>query len=312
MILDPNGRCAISSLGWVDGDSLWCWSRATREVQSIPLKTGARWTSVHAGASDRFVAAHHFDGVRFELTVRAFAAPDEVLARAVVGSDSRSLSGDRNAWIGVPQLYVEYLAFAPYEDFSLISLAPHNDAVEVHRLPWYDESYDKGYQGVIGVLQVPAADVAIVSVQRSARLVLHDLQTGQARRAIDIADRTEVKATAFREDAHELWVHAYDAAVVLDTKEWRPLRSVVLQAPANGVGQFMGEMTFAPDDGICIVARPYSGDVVGVDVVTLKIGWRAKTGAQPLEVAALGAGEVVARDWKTGATISGTLRWDPL
>lgn len=31
---------------------------------------------------------------------------------------------------------------------------------------WYNEDYDKGYQGIVGVSEVPGQDLLIVSIQR--------------------------------------------------------------------------------------------------------------------------------------------------
>ena len=60
-----------------------------------------------------------------------------------------------------------------------------------------------------------------------------------------------------------------------------------------------------------MVARPFRGDVVGIDAATLKIKRSARLGRQPLEVAAVQQGDVVARDWKTGDLLRGKLerRW---
>ena len=80
-----------------------------------------------------------------------------------------------------------------------------------------------------------------------------------------------------------------------------------MQRGANGAQQFIGEYSFGPD-GACIVARPFSGDVVSLDPSTLKIKQTAKVGGQPLEAAALPDGDVMARDWKTGDVLRGSLR----
>jgi len=95
--------------------------------------------------------------------------------------------------------------------------------------------------------------------------------------------------------------------VVLRTEDWQIHRQVRLQTAAAGTQQFIGDFSFAPDQELCAVARPFSGDVVGVDVGTLRIKRSAKVGGQPLEVAALPRGEVIARDWKTGALLRGAL-----
>jgi hypothetical protein len=80
-----------------------------------------------------------------------------------------------------------------------------------------------------------------------------------------------------------------------------------MQEALGGTQQFMGEFAFAPDAPVCVVARPFAGDVVGVDTRTLKTVSSAKVGGQPLQVAALPGRRVVARDWKTGALLQGRL-----
>lgn len=101
--------------------------------------------------------------------------------------------------------------------------------------------------------------------------------------------------------------------VVLERDGWRIARHARLQKAPVGTAQFIGDYSFAPDEQICAVARPFSGDVVGIDVETLKITHSARLGRQPLEVVAIGRGEVVARDWKTGDLLRGRLerrrRW---
>jgi hypothetical protein len=69
---------------------------------------------------------------------------------------------------------------------------------------------------------------------------------------------------------------------------------------------FIGEFAFAVD-GTCVVARPFSGDVVAIDNPTLRIMRKATLGQQPLEVAALEDGRVIARDWQTGTLLQGHL-----
>jgi hypothetical protein len=69
--------------------------------------------------------------------------------------------------------------------------------------------------------------------------------------------------------------------------------------------------SFVADEARCVVARPYSGDVIEIASSTLTTKRRAKLGRQPLEAVALPGGKVVARDWKTGDVLHGTLarRW---
>jgi hypothetical protein len=234
-----------------------------------------------------------------------------VVARALISSSERTVGGDELAWRGVPLLYVEYLGFEPWTDYVLVRILPSTGEIQIQRLEWYDESYDKGYQGVIGVLAVPGEDFAIVSVQRDSRLVLHDLETGTKRGLIDLGGRGGNPHLQFTNDYREIWATDYDSIVVIQGEDLRVLKKARLQDAADGCQQFIGDFSFAPDDKICAVARPFSGDVVGIDTRTLETRSIAKVGQQPLEVAALPSGRIVARDWKTGELLHGHFkrRW---
>lgn len=108
MISDPEGTTLLSSMGWVDHDALWRFDVAGGAAETIPLSTGARYASLHCVGSGRFAVAHHFDGRRFEVSVRGFSAPGVVLARAVVEDSENRVAGDPSAWTDVPHLYVGY------------------------------------------------------------------------------------------------------------------------------------------------------------------------------------------------------------
>ena len=148
-----------------------------------------------------------------------------------------------------------------------------------------------------------------MSVQRSSELVLHDLQTGAKRRSISLAGRGGNPALQLRRDGAEVWASDYDTLLVLDRQRWKILRRARLQRAAAGTQQFIGDYSFTPDEELCVVARPFSGDVVGIDAATLRIRSSATLGRQPLEVTTWSGGEIVARDWKTGDVLRGRLEW---
>jgi hypothetical protein len=311
MIANPEGTMLLSSVGWVDHDALWLFDVAAGTTDTITLGTGARYSSLRCLGSQRFAAVHHFDGRRFEVSVRSFSAPDVVLARAVVEDGRSMVDGDGWAWSDVPHLYVEYLGFAPWKEYVLLKVSPSTSTIEVQRLEWYDGSYDKEYQGVADVIELPGDDCALVSVQRSSRLILHDLATGRQRRSIDLGGGGGNPRLELRDSGKEVWASDYDRLVVVRTGSWQVQRRSRLQRSGAGTQQFIGDFSFVPDQELCAVARPFSGDIVAVDLRTLKIKRSAKVGRQPLEVAALPRGEVVARDWKSGDLLRGTLerRW---
>jgi hypothetical protein len=311
MITDPDSTTLLSSMGWVDGDALWSFDVGSAAIELIPLGSGARYLSLHASGSDRFTVAHHFDGARFELTVRRFAEPRDVIARAEVVDGAGRLHGDAAAWRDVPRLYVEYIQAAPWKDFVLVRVLALSGRVELQPLEWYDGTYDKGYQGLVQVLAL-SDDTALVSVQRSSRLILHDLNTGQRKRSIELAGRGGNPRLTLRNSGGEIWASDYDTIVVVDTTTWRAVRSMRLQdAATTTTQQLIGDYAFAADEPQCVVARPFSGDVVAIDTTSLRTRRSARLDHQPLEVAALPGGRIVARDWKTGAVLTGTLkrRW---
>ena len=305
MIANPNSNLLVSSLGWVEKDALWVFDASRTTASLVPLETGARYASLHSSGIDRFVVSHHFDSERFELSVRTFANPSQVQARAIISDRESKLTGDAAAWLGLPLLYVEHLTFHAWNDFVLIRVSPSVEAVSIQRLEWYGDDYDKGYQGVTGVVALPD-DLALITVQRSSRLVLHDLDTGKARRFIDLCNRGGNPELALRIEAGELWASDYDTLVVLRLDDWQVIRSRRLQDAAAGTQQFIGQFAFAPGGG-CVVARPFNGDVVLLDR-GLEVKRKATLGSQPIEVAALPDGHVVARDWKSGRLLRGALK----
>ena len=307
MIANPEKTTFLSSVGWVDHDALWLFHVPAARAEYLSLGSGASWLSLHSSGSDRFSVGHHFDGTRFELTVRSFSDPGRVQAQAIIKNDENRLGGDSSAWEGVPLLYVEYLSFEPWKDFVLLRVFPQRSLIRVQRLEWYDDTYDKGYQGVTGVLELPGEEVAVVSVQRSSKLIFHDLDTGLKKGALDLGGYSGGPDLQFRNEGKEIWAKNYDTIVVIQRSDRRVLGSAQLQGTNTKVRGFIGDFSFAPDEEICAVARPFSGDVVGIDTSTLKIKSTAKLGRQPLEVAALAQGEVVARDWKTGDFLQGKL-----
>ena len=111
MISDPSRTTLISSLGWVDQDSLWRFDVSRSRIDQIPLGTGAQRTSLHYCGSDRFSAGHHFGLSKFEISFRHFADPSQIIARALVTQAGSEVIGDASAWEGVPHLYFEYLKF---------------------------------------------------------------------------------------------------------------------------------------------------------------------------------------------------------
>ena len=305
MLADPRERTLVSSLGWVDRGSLWTLDPATGRSGTHKLGD-AEFLSLVACTDDRFAVVHHHGGARLEITAHAFAEPAVALARCIVEGWERRLEGDLHAWSGLPRHFVGFLRHPAWSAYALVRIA--GSEVSLQTFDWYDDRYDKGYQGIVGVTEVPGEDLVLVSVQRDSHPVLHDPVAGRKVGEIALAGHYGNPRLYFRKRARELWADDYDSLVVLEPGSWRILRQARIQDAAERTAQFIGHYAFDADERICAVARPFSGDVLGLDPATLATASRAETGGQPLDVAVLRDGRVFTREWKTGELRQAQLR----
>jgi len=174
-----------------------------------------------------------------------YMIPDTVQARAILNEEENKLDGDAAAWGDVPLLYVEYLRFEPWRDFVLLKVSPQSGRIQVQRLEWYDDTYDKGYQGVIGVLELPGEEFAVVSVQRSSQLIFHDLNTGLKRGTLNLGGCGGNRHLEFRKGGKEIWANDDDTVVVIRRSDWQVLRSARLQGTNPQVREFIGDFSYA-------------------------------------------------------------------
>jgi len=80
----------------------------------------------------------------------------------------------------------------------------------------------------------------------------------------------------------------------------RVVASALLQQPVAGfMHEFIGDFDLH-GNGTCAVARPFSEDVLLLNVKTLQVTKRVRVGGQPLRVSMVSDSDVITRDWKTG------------
>jgi hypothetical protein len=309
MLTNASGNVAISNLGWIDGGGLWTFRLGDQRAQRVPLGD-ARYLTLHTGTDDHFSVGHHYDGARVEISVHRFDDVGAVLGRAVLDAAGSSVTGPPSLWAHVQTNYSSYYKGPFWAAYALVRVDPARASVSLQQFDWYnDDEYDKNYQGIVGVTEIPGDARVLVSVQRDSRLVLYD-PVAQAKRAlIELAGRHGNPIPIFRRRAKEVWAVDYDTVVKLDPASWRVLAAQRLQGvDRQGMNHFIGDLWFDHDETMCVVARPASGDVLVLDPHDLKPRRRCKTGQQPHEAVALADGAVVARDWKTGALLQGTPR----
>jgi hypothetical protein len=306
MLLDPNERTIISSMGWVDGGSLWSFDVASGREQRQRIGD-AKYCSLHRGEGSLFAVVHHHDANRVEITAHGFAEPGIILSRCIVTANTHSIEGDVAVWSSLPRHYVAYLKQPKWADYALIRVA-HDGTVSLQTFAWYDERYDKSYQGIIGVTSIPGSRLVIVSLQRDSHPVIYDPETKRKVGEIALSGALGNPRLCFRRTARELWADDYDTVLRLDCDSWKVLKRAKVQQASSATAQFIGQFAFDAEERVCAVARPFSGDVVGLDTGTLEVCCRAELAKQPLEVAVLRDFRIFARDWKTGELSTGTLR----
>lgn len=308
MIMSPTEDIIVSSLGWTDGGSLWILDTKSDSASLVPL-SDAKYLSLHNGQNGYFSVLHHYDGDRIEITAHSMTEPGQIQARILVSPEGKRIEGETTIWKHLPNAYVAFFKGLTEANFCLFLVEPNRPAIEINALDWYDDSYDKLYQSVVGVVEVPNQDVLIVSVQRDSHPVLINREFRNVIGKLSLADRCGNPTLRFRKYANELWAADYDTLLRLDPSDWTVKNSLLLQGASAGCQQFIGSFNFNAQEGLCAVARPFSGDVIALDTTKFKVTHLTrKMGGQPLKVALLANGTVYARDWKTGELLVGTLR----
>lgn len=308
MLTNTAGKIAISTLGWVDGGGLWTFRVGDQRARQISLGD-ARYLTLHAGTGDYFSAVHHHDGSRIGVTLHHFDDLGTPLGRAVVEAAGSTVTGSPSLWSRVPTNYIAFHKGPFWSDYALVRLDPGKGNVSLQQFDWYNDEYDKGYQGIVGVAEIPGDSSLLIAVQRDSRLVLYDPLAQAKRGLVELSARGGNPSLFFRRRARELWAVDYDTIVKLEPASWRVLAARRLQdVDSQGTNLFIGDVWFDHDETMCAVPRPFSGDVLVIDLDNLKTRLQCKTGQQPLEAAVLEDGAAVARDWQTGELLRGPLR----
>jgi hypothetical protein len=311
VIIDSTERFVIDNMGWVDHAAIWCLDLANDTVRHLALGAGGYLTLMQ-GERDLFVAVRRESVAVVEATVHRISSPSEVLARLRVERGRAALTGQVDLWPALPCAFVaDHSRFVNLVRPLLFVVDHRRDTVDLHELPWYEDGYDLGYQGLLDPMPVPESDLLLMPIQRDSEPVIYDLTERRKVGSIKLADRHGNPTLRFRRTSSELWADDYDTILRLDVKSWRVRDALRLQedivSRVQGRdslgGAFIGEYCFDLDEIRCAVARPFSEDIVVLDTATFRQVRRVPTALQPLNVALLRDGRLIARDWKTGTLI---------
>lgn len=315
MLINPEGTVAISSMRWLDGGSVWSYSLDKPEPQLVNL-SGSEWLTLIGGAGNYFTAVHHSEGAAVRLTAHSYEnisttvssidlQAQDVEATSPWKSTAARFLGTRSVWSSLPKAYIIHAL----KKSLLLLVDAGTETAQIHSLSWYAKSYDTMYQGIIGVTEVADGSLLVISFQRDSEPVLYDPTTGNLVAKLRLAGRLGSPQLFLRRRSQEIWASDYDTMVRLDSRTWAVLNSLKLQEPRNGMARSnIGQYCFNREETVCAVARPHSGDVLGIDTSSFATILRAEIGGQPEDVGVLRGDHVIARDLETGGALRGVLQ----
>jgi hypothetical protein len=307
VLISSDRQRVVSNLGWVDKSALWTYDVTNDRIVSLPLG-GAKYLSIFPCKDPgQFAVLHHSGGLSIRLTIHSFDNPALPLCMIERAGNISAVEGDVTALGGAPRYYVAYYDPGDAGDYHLVFIDRGQEEIQIQRFDWYDYSYDKMYQAITGVIELPSGNL-VISIQRDSNPVLYDPAAKRVVKKLSLAGRAGNPTLRLAALRREIWADDYDTILKLDVDSLRIRGSRRLQTSADGTAHFIGQWSFDEKEALCLVPRPFSGDVVGISMDDLKTRSVAKLGRQPLEAALLKDGLVIGRDWKTGELLKGSLR----
>lgn len=293
MIYDAAAQVVVGNLGWVDKGALWVFDLQTRTESRLVVE-GAGFLSLRAGQNGLFRLVHH-QSADCGVSIRSIRKPDIELASMRVERGRPRFFGDLDLWRFVERAVV--LVTGQRQRLFLID-APGGRLIDLDRSWFTEANYDLGYQGLTDCLSLAGTDRIIVSVQRSSRLVVIDSRRNERVGSITLAGRGG--NPQLRQHSHvDLVASDYDTLCLVDAKKLALMGATRLQeADASNKQQFIGDYDLGSTT--CAIARPFSSDVLLVDLPHFNVLSRTPVGGQPLAVCMTSKSHFLTRDWQTG------------
>ena len=289
MIIDNDETTILDHAGWREESQL-LWRYRVEDATEERLDWPGRpfWLRP---AQDRIhvTIVEWGDDGTYVVTIRAIADVETVLAKATHHANEWSFEGSPDLWHLAPSYVV-------VDRGKLLHIDPRDASIDP--LIWYEQGYDLIYQGLGPAYEVPDSHLLVIGIQRDSNPVIYDPVQREVLGHISLADRGGNPSLYFRMTASELWSNDYDTLLRLRVPSWEVLDALQLQQEPPGRGKFIGSFWFPSDESHCVVARPFSGDVVIIDPNSFAIVRTVRLPEQPLD-AVTARGQIIARDWKT-------------
>jgi hypothetical protein len=307
MFVSTDEKTVISTMGWIEHGGIWIYNVADNKYKTHNL-SNAKYLQLHEGKNGYFSLLHFYDGNKLEISLHHEDNPLNIIDTIIIEGTGNNYKFSSDLWSNVPLFYTTFLNRLSGNDFYLLMLNTTTREVHISFLDWYDDSYDKGYQGVVQVIQsITNNNEVIFSIQRSSELIVYNIENNNVTRKVDLAGKHGNPLLKYNKNK-ELWALDYDTIVKIDSTTYKCIASSLLQHPKNGMGQFCGEYVFNKTQTYCLVSRPFSNDAICLNTKNLKIEKKVELNHEPLEIALVDNEFVIARSWKTGKLITGKLK----
>jgi len=188
-------------------------------------------------------------------------------------------------------------------DYYLFILNPALRSIDRQRLDWFKVGYDSDRQGIATAVAVPKSNFVLFAVQKSGEVIVYDIVARKIVRRFLLEESPDFRpgTPQFEFDASgkKLRVLCYDTLYLLSRHNWRVEKTLRLTESTDRLA-FVGDFSTISEAGLSAIPRPYSRDVVVVDMNRLEVKDRVTVGGQPIQAALMSNGQILARDWHSG------------
>lgn len=174
---------------------------------------------------------------------------------------------------------------------KLFYLKTNDLELKTFELDWYNEdNYDLGYQGVTEIIKIPEQNKAIMFVARSNIAIEINLTNGKCS-SFQVGDNSnQLRGICYLKN--RIIIQGYDTIYDLNPKDYKIQKEIKCQVPrmedVGGIkmpiSQFIGDILV--DDGLnaIFVPRPFSSDILALNLDDLEIVRTFNSQFQPLQV----------------------------
>ena len=306
MICDSKLKFAISNLGWIDKGNLWIYDNSENNIRTVFL-SDSKYLSIFEGSADYFAVCHNYEDSLFEISIHHFSQPEIILCKLIFNNYKTDITGDGDLIKYIPKYYIAGFNINGEYKSHLIAIHDKSIKIDDSKIEWFQKgNFDFGYQGLTGVTEYN--DELLFCVQRDGSIYRVNKESNQLVAKIELAMHFGNPKVTFNKGKTILFTDDYDTLIRINPSTWRIEKQTRFQNADQGTNQFIGSYSCNKNNELITLARPFSSDVVLIDK-DLNIKYYCKIGRQPLESVVLDNKKVIARDWKSGDFLTGTMKF---